>query len=101
MAAERWTRRRFVQGLAAGGALAGLGRWDVPAWARQGRVEPAELSGTSLDLTIGETPVNITGAPRVAQTINGSLPGPLLRLREGDTVLSERQHWLEANGSGQ
>jgi CopA family copper-resistance protein len=99
MAAERWTRRRFVQGLAAGGALAGLGRWDVPAWARQGRVEPAELSGTSLDLTIGETPVNITGAPRVAQTINGSLPGPLLRLREGDTVTLRVRNTLDEDAS--
>lgn len=99
MAVERWTRRRFVQGLAAGGALAGLGRWDGPAWARQGRIEPAELRGTSLDLTIGETPVNITGAPRVAQTINGSLPGPLLRLREGDTVTLRVRNTLDEDAS--
>ena len=95
----RWTRRRFVQGVAAGGVMAGLGNWTALAWARQGRVEPAELRGTNLDLTIGETPVNITGAPRIAQTINGSLPGPLLRLREGDTVTLRVRNTLNEDAS--
>src|SRR6266481_5162319 len=31
-------------------------------------------------------PVNFTGRNRVATAINGSIPGPLLRWREGDTV---------------
>jgi FtsP/CotA-like multicopper oxidase with cupredoxin domain len=44
------------------------------------------LTGTEFDLTIAETPVNFTGAPRMATSINGSIPGPTLRLREGDTV---------------
>lgn len=48
---------------------------------------PADgLSGTEFDLTIGETQVNITGNARTAMTINGGIPGPLLRWREGDTV---------------
>ena len=93
MSTERWTRRRFVQGLVAGGVVGGLGRWDALAWTKPARQELAELRGTSLDLTIGETPMNITGAPRIAQTINGSLPGPTLRWREGDTVtLRVAQH---------
>lgn len=44
------------------------------------------LAGTEFDLTIAETPVNFTGAPRMATTINGSIPAPVLRWREGDTV---------------
>jgi CopA family copper-resistance protein len=44
------------------------------------------LSGTEFDLTIAETPVNFTGALRIATTINGSIPAPILRWREGDTV---------------
>ena len=44
------------------------------------------LSGTSFDLEIAELPVNFTGAPRVATAINGSLPGPILRWREGTEV---------------
>jgi len=48
--------------------------------------ETSALSGTEFDLFIGETPVNITGNSRTAMTINGGIPGPLLRWREGDTV---------------
>jgi len=44
------------------------------------------LTGTEFDLLIGETPVNIAGKSKPAMTINGGLPGPLLRWREGDTV---------------
>ncbi|NHI00666.1 copper resistance system multicopper oxidase [Oceanimonas sp. MB9] len=82
-------RRRFVQGLAAGGAVLGLA--PMLATARQpapvtvtGHVPV--LSGTEFDLVIDETPVNFTGRPRMATTINGSIPGPTLRMREGDTV---------------
>ncbi|MCU0121345.1 copper resistance system multicopper oxidase [Pseudomonas sp. B2M1-30] len=80
------SRRTFVKGLTAGGLLGGLGLWHTPVWAlnRPGQVN--ELSGTQFELFIGETAVNFTGQPRTALTINGSLPGPLLRWREGDTV---------------
>jgi CopA family copper-resistance protein len=44
------------------------------------------LCGTEFNLTLEETPVNFTGTPGTATTINGTLPGPTLRLREGDTV---------------
>ncbi|MBF2997342.1 copper resistance system multicopper oxidase, partial [Pseudomonas aeruginosa] len=44
------------------------------------------LAGDSFDLFIGETPVNLSGSPATAMTINGSLPGPTLRWREGDNV---------------
>jgi|SRR5579884_1610250 len=37
-------------------------------------------------LVIDETPVNITGRERRAMTINGSIPGPVLRWREGEEV---------------
>ena len=81
------SRRTFVKGLAAGGAMAGLGAWPRHAAASPGqRLEQAVLARTDFDLAIGETLVNITGSPRVAQTINGSIPGPLLRWREGDEV---------------
>jgi CopA family copper-resistance protein len=77
-------RRRFVQGLAAGGALAALGGWRA-ALAQPAR-QAAELRGTEFHLEIGETPVNFTGATRVGTTVNGQIPAPLLRWREGDTV---------------
>ena len=80
------SRRTFVKGLAAGGLLGGLGLWRTPAWALTRPGEPQMLTGSDFDLFIGETPVNITGNPRTAMTINGGIPGPLLRWREGDTV---------------
>ncbi|MBP0944048.1 copper resistance system multicopper oxidase [Pseudomonas alliivorans] len=80
------SRRTFVKGLTAGGLLSGLGLWRSPVWAAPRPGESLELSGTEFDLFIGETPVNLTGSPRTAMTVNGGLPGPLLRWREGDTV---------------
>ena len=82
-------RRRFIQGLAAGGVLLGLSPWLRPAWALATETATGGapvLSGTEFDLTIAETPVNFTGAPRLATTINGSIPAPTLRWRAGDTV---------------
>ena len=44
------------------------------------------LSGSEFQLEIGPTPINITGQPRIATAVNGQVPGPILRWREGDTV---------------
>jgi CopA family copper-resistance protein len=82
-------RRRFVQGLAAGGALAGFSPLVRAALAGLQGTQMGSapvLTGTDIQLTIAETPFNFTGTPGMATTINGSLPGPTLRLREGDTV---------------
>lgn len=80
------SRRRFVQGLAAGGAVASLGLWPKSSWALSGPGNTNVLSGTEFDLVIGETPMNFTGRTRTAITVNGSIPAPLLRWREGTTV---------------
>ncbi|MFL1527558.1 copper resistance system multicopper oxidase [Pseudomonas sp. O230] len=83
---SKTSRRTFVKGLTAGGILGGLGLWNTPIWAARSLGETNVLSGTEFDLFIGETPVNITGNARTAMTINGGIPGPQLRWREGDTV---------------
>lgn len=44
------------------------------------------LSGTVFNLEIAESPINFTGSPRMATTVNGSLPAPTLHWREGDTI---------------
>ncbi|KAF1709850.1 MULTISPECIES: copper resistance system multicopper oxidase [Pseudoxanthomonas] len=80
------SRRRFVQGLAAGGAALGLGLWPKNSWALKGPGNANVLAGTDFDLTIGETPMDFTGRVRPAITVNGSLPAPILRWREGTTV---------------
>ncbi|MER3547199.1 MAG: hypothetical protein C4338_06185, partial [Rhodanobacteraceae bacterium] len=45
------SRRRFVQGLALGGAAAALGGWAKPLWAQTAATAPLKiLSGTEFDL---------------------------------------------------
>ncbi len=86
-AGARPSRRTFVKGLAVGGAVAGLGLWRPGVRAYTGgRQQPVLLDGSEFDLTIGETPMDFTGSPRLGVTVNGSLPAPTLRWREGDTV---------------
>ncbi|MEJ2141453.1 MAG: copper resistance system multicopper oxidase [Gammaproteobacteria bacterium] len=82
------SRRRFVQGLVAGGAMMGLGL--------RANASPDEISkmfggletlrGDRFDLTYSPTRVNFTGKERIATAINGGVPAPLLRWKEGDTV---------------
>jgi CopA family copper-resistance protein len=80
-------RRRFVQGVAIGGSLAGLGLLRPSStWALTSPGQPTVLSGTDFSLQIAETPVSFTGVTRPAVTINGGIPGPLLRWKEGTTV---------------
>ncbi|ADG10974.1 copper resistance system multicopper oxidase [Caulobacter segnis] len=81
-------RRRFLQSLTVlggGATLAGL----LPGWARAadapGRAPPA-LSGEDIKLTIGHTPITVDGKSAHAVTINGTVPGPLIRLKEGQHV---------------
>ncbi|WP_087503103.1 copper resistance system multicopper oxidase [Pseudomonas sp. SID14000] len=96
---SRTTRRSFVKGLAATGLLGGLGMWRTPVWAVTSPGQPNVLSGTDFDLYIGELPVNITGAARTAMAINGSVPGPILRWREGDTVTLRVRNRLQQDTS--
>ncbi|MCB1753524.1 MAG: copper resistance system multicopper oxidase, partial [Gammaproteobacteria bacterium] len=81
------TRRRFVQGVAMGSVFAGMGLGTRSLMAAALKHEEVQtLRGTDFNLTISEQAVNFTGAPRIGTTVNGSLPAPILRWREGDTV---------------
>ena len=94
------SRRTFVKGLAAGGAVTAFGAWPQAASPQPGQPRPHEtLRGTAFDLAIGETLVNFTGSPKIGLTINGSVPGPLLRWREGDTVTLRVRNTLDENTS--
>jgi CopA family copper-resistance protein len=93
----QFSRRQFVTGLAAGGVITGasacplLHAAEVPLAARQ----PVTLQGSDFQLEIGQRPVNFTGRTVVATVVNGSLPAPLLRMREGDTVTLQVRNTLE------
>lgn len=96
---SKTTRRSFVKGLAATGLLGGLGMWRAPVWAVTSPGQANVLTGTEFDLYIGELPVNITGTKRTAMAINGSVPGPILRWREGDTVTLRVRNRLQQDTS--
>ncbi|GBF31518.1 copper resistance protein A [bacterium MnTg04] len=81
------SRRRFVTGAAAGATLLGLGLPTRSLFAATSTRQPVpNLRGTSFDIDIGYKTVNYTGRERPATTFNGSVPGPILRWREGDRV---------------
>ena len=80
------TRRRFVQGVAAGTAMAAVDLHGLPALGEVAPHMPKTLSGKRFDLTIHYMPVNFTGRRATAMAVNGSVPGPILRWREGDDV---------------
>jgi CopA family copper-resistance protein len=84
-----YERRKFINSVLAGGVfVSGLTR-IVPVYSQLpgNNLNPSDSRPrTEFDLTIAETPVNFTGTTRIATTINGSVPAPTLRWREGDTV---------------
>ncbi|MBX7496914.1 copper resistance system multicopper oxidase [Qipengyuania sp. 6B39] len=92
----RFTRRRFIAGSAALGGLAAM-----PAWARampHGPVRQGfdEVSGRSIDLMVAETSFATGGRRGHAIAVNGSIPGPLIRLKEGEPVrLNVTNHLAE------
>ncbi len=83
------TRRRFV-GRLGSGALAVAASGLLPPWARAAAgVVPCRRSGqldTQIDLHIRKQRFTFGGEQGAALTINGSVPGPLVRLCEGGTA---------------
>lgn len=83
------SKRTFVKGLVAGGVIMGLSPCVTSAWAREYNGTNAQtsiLTGTDFELIVSESTVNFTGVQRKATTINGSIPAPTLKFKEGDVV---------------
>jgi len=82
-------RRRLLRGAVVGGGLLSL-QGFLPAWAQTGspglRADYPTLTGADINLTVGQSPFTVNGRTATATTINGQLPAPLLRLREGQNV---------------
>ncbi|NJN48273.1 MAG: multicopper oxidase domain-containing protein, partial [Candidatus Competibacteraceae bacterium] len=57
------------------------------------------VQAATYDLTIGKTPVKITGNTRTAMTVNGQLPAPLLRFKEGEDVILNVTNTLNSDSS--
>src|SRR3546814_21039949 len=56
------------------------------------------LAGT-YDLTIGSTTINVSGSDRSALTINGTVPGPTLRFKEGADLVINVTNTLDEDTS--
>ncbi|WP_428027878.1 copper resistance system multicopper oxidase [Altererythrobacter sp.] len=94
-------RRRFIASSAALAALLGTGRM-APAWARSGTTGLATggaLSGDEIALTIEHNSYSISGRTGHAIAVNGTLPAPLIRLREGQNVRIAVTNWLHEQSS--
>ncbi len=77
------TKRQFVKGIAAATAMASTGLFSNVSWAR---ADPEELTGTEFHINIGTIPVNFTGKDRIGTVANGTIPGPVLKFKEGDDI---------------
>ena len=81
------SRRHFVLGASSVLALSAL-PFSRQTYASPLRApnSPTVLKGNHFDLQIGSQKVNFTGAERIATTVNGILPGPILRWKEGERI---------------
>ncbi len=99
------SRRHLLAGLGSASVFAAL-----PAWA-QGhsmhrmcggapiRAGFDEVSGPAIDLAVGHGPRVVQGRKGVGIAVNGSVPGPLIRLKEGQTVRLNVTNTLDADTS--
>lgn len=85
---KKFSRREFIQAGSAGIFLAALDvTLPVPTWALGASTGIVQNGSRSrYDLSIDYMPIQIDGRSSIATAINGSVPGPLVHLREGDDV---------------
>ncbi len=96
------SRRRFVTGLASTTALSMISAGGFARSATQpARVYQPQptLSGSKFKLDIGYKPVNFTGKAKQAFSVNGSIPSPILRWKEGDRVTLDVTNHLAHDSS--
>ncbi len=90
------SRRRFLKKSGDYGALAAAATIS-PAYARGADSKlAADASGNLIELNIAETQIEVAGKQVKTTTINGTVPGPLVRLKEGsDALLRVTNHLRE------
>jgi len=86
---KNFSRRDFIKATGAGLFVTGLHcALPLPAWAltASSGIKRAARH-RRYDLTIGYSPIRIDGQEGTSTAINGTVPGPLVHLREGDDVV--------------
>lgn len=95
------SRRSLLKGMGALGMLKGLESiFPSYAWTSMSNaaIQTPEISGNVINLTIAETPFRVDNLNATAITVNGTVPGPLIRLQEGQNVtLKVTNHLKEAS----
>ena len=99
----RLDRRSFLGSALAGGVALGLAE-AFPAWAQSGSHGLAAkgistLSGDEIRLTVSESGFDVNGRTGHAITINGNIPAPLIRLREGQNIRLVVENLLDEDTS--
>jgi CopA family copper-resistance protein len=89
------SRRKLLQTAPTAGALLAT-HGLLPAWARSG---DAGVARSEFDLAIRQQTIPINGKPARVTTVDGSLPGTLLRMREGDDVVLRVRNELDEDTS--
>ncbi|MHA6332613.1 copper resistance system multicopper oxidase [Qipengyuania sp. CAU 1752] len=95
------SRRSLISSSA---ALAAASALPSPAWAKGGSLREAKkgigsLSGEQIDLSIGHARFATGGRSGHAIAVNGMIPGPLIRLREGQDVRLNVTNHLDEDSS--
>jgi CopA family copper-resistance protein len=90
-----FSRRQFLAAGSAATTLLGT-QGLLPVWARTGAAGAAQ---TEFDLAIRQQRLNIGGREALATTVDGTLPGPLLRMREGENVVLRVRNELDVDSS--
>lgn len=96
-------RRALLGGSLATGAAATFAAL-FPQWARAQSAHFSDnpddaLSGEDIALAIARTPFTLGGRTGSATTVNGTLPGPLIHLREGQDVRLAVTNHLDVDSS--
>ncbi len=97
----RISRRGLITSTA---ALAAASSLPMPAWARGKSMAHAkqgfgEVSGEDIKLSIGDAHFATGGRSGHAFAVNGTVPGPLIRLREGQDVRLHVTNTLDEDSS--
>jgi CopA family copper-resistance protein len=101
MNANRISRRLLLKRAVALGILAAVERL-VPAYASMSAADAGSqtaISGEIIDLTISEQLFLLDGRTGMAMTINGTIPGPVIRLKEGQQATLRVTNRLEEHTS--
>jgi CopA family copper-resistance protein len=90
------SRRRFLHDAS---RILGAAALPLPRWATAAADASAESLPSTYDLLIEETPITLNGRRTTATGINGTVPGPLLRFREGERITLNVRNALHHDSS--